>query len=164
MIYRLFVLVAAPLLATTGLVFGAENDVRQKLTGSWDLVAYELRTPDGKTSRPLGDDPVGRISYDAGGRMSAHLMRRGVAKFRAAKREESAPDEIVAAWKGYVGYFGHYTIDETATAVIHLVEGAWYPNYVGTQQVRVYRFDGDRLTLKAESASGHVTVVWKRAH
>ena len=142
---------------------GAESDVRQRLIGSWDLVSYDLRTPSGKTTQPLGADPAGRISYDGAGRMSAHLMRRGVQKFRAAKREESTADEMVAAWRGYVGYFGRYTVDEKAAVVIHHVEGAWYPNYVGSKQIRRYRFEGDRLTLEADSASGHVTVGWKRA-
>ena len=141
----------------------AQSDVQQRLVGSWDLVSYEIRSPAGQTAQPLGTDPVGRISYDAAGHMSAHLMRRGVPKFVAARREDSTVDEIVAAWRGYVGYFGRYTIDQKTSSVIHHVEGAWYPNYVGTRQVRVYRFDGDRLILQAEQPSGHVTVVWKRA-
>jgi hypothetical protein len=111
----------------------------------------------------LGTDPVGRISYDAAGHISAHLMRRGVAKFAGVDRAAATADEIAAAWRGYVGYFGRYTVDEKKGAVIHEVEGAWYPNYVGTKQARVYHFDGDRLTLEAEQPSGHTTVVWRRA-
>ena len=95
--------------------------------------------------------------------MSAHLMRRGVPKFAAAKREDSTDAEIIAAWRGYIGYFGRYTVDEKAQTVNHLVEAAWFPNFVGTKQVRAYRFEGDRLILQADSASGRTTIVWKRS-
>ena len=152
------------LTASVSVAAWAQGNIQQRLTGAWDLVSYELRTTDGKTAQPLGAGPVGRISYDAAGRMSAHLMRRGVPKFAAARREDATADEMVAAWRGYVSYFGRYTVDEKTSSVIHHVEGAWYPNYVGTKQVRVYRFDGDRLTLHAESASGRTTVVWKRSN
>ena len=54
-------------------------------------------------------------------------------------------------------------VDEKSHTVNHLVEGAWYPNFVGSKQVRAYRFEGDRLILQAESASGRTTVVWKRS-
>ena len=151
------------LAAAAPMAFGAEINVQQRLLGAWDLVSYELRTPEGQVKHPLGADPVGQISYDAAGHMSAHLMRRGVPKFAAARREDSTVDEIVAAWRGYIGYFGSYTVDEKAGAVTHHVEAAWYPNFVGTKQVRVYEFDGDRLTLHAESASGRTTIVWKRS-
>jgi Lipocalin-like domain len=144
-------------------LFAAESGVQQKLIGAWDLVSYELQTTSGQTSRPLGDNPVGRISYDAAGRMSAHLMKRGVARFASVKREDATEPEIAAAWRGYVGYFGSYTIDEKARAITHHVEGAWYPNYVGSKQVRAYRLQGDHLILNAESASGRTTVTWKRA-
>jgi len=139
------------------------NDIRQRLIGSWDLVSYEIRTPAGQVSQTLGPDPVGRISYDAEGRMSAQLMRRGVPRFGGTAREKATTDEIVAAWRGYIGYFGRYTIDEVNSAVIHEVEAAWYPNFVGTKQVRHYVFEGDRLTLQADSPSGRSTIVWKRS-
>jgi hypothetical protein len=137
-------------------------DIRQQFIGAWDLVSYELRTTDGRTLQPLGTDPVGRISYDAAGHMSAHLMRRGVPNFGASRREQATLEEMAAAWRGYAGYFGSYSIDEAASAVIHHVEGAWYPNFVGTDQVRIYCFEGDRLTLQADSASGRTTIVWQR--
>jgi hypothetical protein len=141
----------------------AQDDIRRKLIGSWDLVSYDLRTPDGKTTQPLGPDPVGRIDYDSAGHMSAHLMKRGVPNFTSQNRNSATSDEIVGAWRGYIGYFGTYTIDEKAQAIIHHVQGGWFPNYVGTNQVRHYRFDGDRLILQADSAIGHGTIVWKRS-
>ena len=156
---KLFILLAASI----PLAFGAEGSVQQKLLGAWDLVSYELRTPGGETRQTLGADPVGRISYDAQGRMSAQLMRRGVPKFASADRDAGTDAEVLTAFRGYIGYFGRYTVDEKAHTVTHLVEGAWFPNYVGTKQVRAYSFEGDRLILRADSVRGRATIVWKRA-
>lgn len=89
-------------------------------------------------------------------------MRRKTLR-ESEQREKATTEEIVAAWRGYVGYFGTYTIDEKASTVTHHVEGASFPNFVGTNQVRHYRFEGDRLILQADIASGHGTIVYKRS-
>src|SRR5713101_6935943 len=102
----------ALLAAAAPKTLAAQNDVRQRFIGVWDLVSFELRSPSGQTTYPLGADPVGRISYDASGHMSAHLMRRGVAKFASDNLDSAAADEMIAAWRGYAGYFGRYEIDE----------------------------------------------------
>src|SRR5437016_12640519 len=130
---RVFSRRLALLAAAAPKTFAAPSDVRQRFIGAWDLVSFELRTPSGQTTYPLGADPVGRISYDASGHMSGHMMRRGLAKFAGDTLESATPDDIIAAWRGYIGYFGRYEIDEKGRAVVHHVEGAWYPNYVGTK-------------------------------
>lgn len=148
------------------LSLGAQQpgSVQQRLLGAWDLVSYEVRTPAGTTMKPLGDDPVGRIFYDAAGHISAHLMRRGIPRFASEDRSKATDPEMGAAWQGYAGYFGRYTVDEKTNTVNHQVEGAWFPNYVGTRQVRVYKFEGnDRLILQAKQAWGVATIVWKRS-
>jgi len=32
---------------------------QSRLIGAWDLVSYEIRTPAGQATQPLGADPVG---------------------------------------------------------------------------------------------------------
>src|SRR4051794_8129239 len=41
----------------------------------------------------------------------------------------------------YFRYFGTYEIDEAAGVVAHLIEGSWFPNLVGKQELRHYRFE-----------------------
>jgi hypothetical protein len=78
--------------------------------------------------------------------------------WRAASQPESA-----RAWKDYFGYFGTFSIDTGRQAVIHHVEGSWFPNLVDTDQARSFRFEGDRLVLDADTAWGKVRIVWERA-
>src|SRR5579864_3414615 len=142
---------------------GADQSVTQQFIGVWKLVSYELRAPSGALSYPLGNDPVGRITYDAEGRMSAQLMRRNPPNFSNDDRRKATTEEMVAAWRGYVGYFGTYTVDEKAGTVIHHVEAAWFPNFVGTEQVRHFKLQSDRLTLESDQAGGgRATLVWRR--
>ena len=153
----------AMITALAAVSLSAQKDIRQQFVGNWELVSYERRAPSGEVLYPLGINPVGRISYDATGHMSAHLMRRDLPKFKGDDRTRSTAEEVVAAWHGYIGYFGTYTVDEKLGAVIHHVEGAWYPNYVGTKQVRFLHFEGRRLTLEADSPAGRAKIVWQRS-
>ncbi|MCX6590863.1 MAG: lipocalin-like domain-containing protein [Acidobacteria bacterium] len=146
-----------------GMAMTEAADVRRQLIGVWELVSYETKTPDGKVLLPIGEAPVGRITYDKEGRMSAQLMRRGVAKFASNNTQQATPAEIAGIWDTYRGYFGRYTVDEKKKAVIHHVDGAWFPNYVGSDQVRYYRFEADRLILEADLPTGRSTIVWRRA-
>lgn len=60
------------------------------------------------------------------------------------------------------GYFGSFSIDEDEGAVIHHIEGSWFPNLIGTEQVRFYRFEDEQLVLRADTAWGKVHIVWEK--
>ena len=68
------------------------------------------------------------------------------------------PDEKSSAWSDYFGYFGTYRIDLPQKAVIHHIEGSWFPNLVGTEQVRYFQFEGKHLILDANTEWGRVHV------
>lgn len=63
----------------------------------------------------------------------------------------------------YFGYFGTFSIDTERCAVIHHVRGSWFPNVEGRDQVRIFRFEDDRVVLDADIAWGKVRIVWARA-
>ncbi len=129
----------------------ADKPVKHRFVGTWNLVSYEVRTPSGEVRYSYGNDPLGRIAYDAQGHMSAHLMRRD----RANPAPGTSPG-------GYAGYYGTYTLDEKAGIVIHQVQGAWTPGWIGTKQIRYYKFEGNRLTLEADLTEGRARAVWER--
>ena len=135
--------------------------VAQRLVGSWELVNYEIIAADG-TRRPGAYDR-GQISYDASGRMSAHLMN-------SANKAEQTPqtdDARAAAYRRYLGYYGPFVVDEAKGIVTHIVDGSSNPSWVGSRQVRYYELSQNdaQLTLMVKSAEGRVTstLIWKRS-
>lgn len=140
-----------------------EGQVRDRLLGAWLLLSNQLIGEDGALGYPLGDDAVGQLVYDSGGRVSAQLMRAGQPRFGSDDLGEAGAEEMCAAWPGYFGYFGTFTVDTGAETITHHVEGSSFPNLVGTDQVRRYRFDDGRLVLDADTPGGHVRITWKKA-
>jgi hypothetical protein len=138
------------------------TEVREKLVGSWRLVSWEWRDEAGDVSSPLGDDPVGQLMYDASGAVSAQLMRRKQSRFGSDDWRQATTDEKAAAWSGYFGYFGTYAIGENADTITHHIEGSWFPNLVGTKQIRYCSFAGDSLSLSARTPWGDVSIVWEK--
>ena len=138
------------------------DSVLEKLIGSWSLVSWESYSDDGSASYPLGADALGQLMYDADGHVSAQLVRANQQPFTSDDWREAKPDEMIAAWPNYFGYFGTFTIDADKAAVTHHIESGWFPNLVGTQQVRYHRFDGERLVLDADTAWDRVRIVWQR--
>ena len=45
----------------------------------------------------------------------------------------------------YIAYSGPCVVDEAKGSVTLKVEAAWRPDYVGTEQTRYYRFEGNRM-------------------
>ena len=142
---------------------------KDALVGSWRLVSEEARSSSGRTTAQYGPKPTGRLMYDAAGRVSAHLVDPGVKRFVSGDLYVFTPDEVKAAFSGYFGYFGTYTVDTAAGTVTHHVRGASFPNYVGTDQTRFVKLSGDRLELatqpQKEGGEELTTyLVWEREH
>lgn len=97
--------------------------------------------------------------YDDSDRVSAQLVRIDQRPFASDDWQRASTDEMCAAWPSY---FGTFTIDADDRAVIHHIEAGWFPNLVGTQQVRHYSFEADRLVLDASTAWGQVRIVWEK--
>jgi len=129
------------------------------LIGVWKLLRLELLV-DGNVLYPYGEHPLGRLTYDEAGRISAQIMQPG------RQSSLSDPDAISRASahelrqiaEGYFGYYGSFTIDEENKTVIHHVEACTLPAWVGTDQKRRWEFEGPRLVLR----SGPNKLVWER--
>jgi hypothetical protein len=139
------------------------EDLALLFIGSWSLVSWIRTNSDGQDEYPYGEDAVGCIMYTADGRMAAHLMRRRRALLRSENSRDTTPDERAAAFLDYFSYCGPYTVQPVAQTVTHHVEASSSPNWVGTDQVREFRFSGDLLTLRANRKDGSKSrLVWKR--
>jgi hypothetical protein len=158
---RTLFLAAAVLLAGASPIAVMQPTVAQRLVGAWELVNYEIIAADG--SKHPGAYDRGQISYDASGRMSAHLMN-------SKNKADATPqtDELrAAAYRLYLGYYGPFVVDEAKGIVTHIVDGSSNPSWVGSRQVRYYALasDNSQLTLMLKDANGRVTqsLVWKRS-
>jgi hypothetical protein len=124
----------------------AGNVSVDRFLGSWELVEWIATNQRGATTYPYGEDAQGQISYTADGRMSAHLM--------------SPPEDPADAPPQHLAYWGTFTLQPAAGTVTHHVMGADRPNWIGSDQVRQFRFAGqDRLVLSV----GQQHLTWQRA-
>lgn len=108
-----------------------------------------LKTDTGKTVYPYGENLFGILIYTPGGYMSALLMDPYRTKFSSDDLKAGTTDEIKQAYEKFDAYCGTYTIDEEKGTVTHHVEGAKFPNWVGTDQVRYFELKGEKLYITA---------------
>jgi hypothetical protein len=162
--FRLVTLTVGTLLCATPLLAERDeaNAIRERLLGSWSLVSWEERDQTGRVNYPLGPKATGQLIYTRDARMSAQLMRPGSRRFATDDWRQATTADKSSAWGDYFGYFGTFSIDVGNKAVVHHIEGSWFPNLVGTDQVRHFRFDGDRLILDAKTAWGNVHIIWRK--
>jgi hypothetical protein len=136
-----------------------------RFIGVWRLISCERRYKDGRVDYPYGERPVGRITYDKAGRMSAQLMRPGrrstVASGITLIAGNASDEEIREAVNGFIAYFGTFDVDESSQTAIHHVQACLVPSWVGTDLKRTYRFNGNRLVLTAATASV-LELIWER--
>jgi hypothetical protein len=137
-----------------------------RFIGVWKLLSCERRFADGKVDYPYGEKPVGRLTYDSAGRMSALLMRPGrlstVPPGGNLITSKASAEEIREAVTGFNAYFGTFEIDEASHTVIHHVQAALVPSWAGKDVKRTYRFTSNRLMLTAAVTGSSQNLVWER--
>ncbi len=137
---------------------------RDRFIGVWKLISCERKWADGRIDYPYGKSPIGRITYDKQGRMAAQLMTPGrkstVAPGMNMLLGKANEEEIREAVGGFASYFG--TFDIVGNEVVHHVQAALVPSWVGTDLRRTYRFIGEkRLSLTAALAGAKTELIWE---
>lgn len=141
---------------------GADAD---PLRGVWRLVSYSAKDPDsGDVIHPYGERAHGYLMYTIGGRMSALVTAEGRKPISNVK---PSAEERARAFSTCTAYMGTYRWE--GDRVVHDVDVAMNQNWVGVQQVRQARLEGNRLTLTTPPMptppDGKVrvgTLVWER--
>jgi hypothetical protein len=135
------------------------EEIRKKLLGAWSLVSWQSVADDGSVLYPLGENAVGQLMYDAAGRVSAQLVRPHQKRFDSEDWRKARPEEMVAAWPGYFGYFGTFTVDtgnETVTRTTSRPAGfriSLGPTRFATTDSMVMSWCSTRTLLGTTSAS-----------
>ncbi len=118
------------------------------LLGTWRMVSWQREiVATGERADALGPDPVGYINYGADGRFYALVVGRD------RPRPASLPptdEEKVRLFGSMLAYAGTYTVDDEKA--VHHVDASWNEAWTGTDQVRFYKLDGDRLAISSAPA------------
>lgn len=133
----------------------------EKFVGSWELKEWTSRLNDESKVFPFGEDAKGRITYDSNGNMSVQIMKNNRSQFLSEDPLEAQPDEVVVAYNGFIAYCGYYEVNLNSNQVVHKIEISSFPNWVGQNQVRYFKFKDDRLILSTDViGSNRHKLIW----
>ncbi len=115
----------------------AETDAR--VTGLWKLVSYEVEIKSSGEKDPvMGAHPTGYAYFTPEGRVFFNLTGEGRKPATDVEGRAALLDTIVA-------YTGRFTLsgDQWTTRI----DSAWNPQWVGTDQTRTFKIEGNRLQV-----------------
>jgi hypothetical protein len=138
------------------------SELRERIVGTWALesAVYEDEAT-GERGHPLGLHPRGAQIATREGRWIAVVT----AQSRPVPENDA---EHAAALRSMIAYTGRYRVEDDR--IVTKVEAAWNEAWVGTEQGRAIRFEGDRLSLESppmphpniSNKTVRVIVVWER--
>jgi hypothetical protein len=152
--------------ATKRGIHSMSREVSRELVGSWKLVSFHSQDASGKINYPFGKNASGRLIYESDGRMAVQLMNPDRPAFASGDPLVASETEIRVTFGGYTAYYGTYSVNPHEQTIVHHIEAALLPNWVGTDQQRQFEFDGKYLTLQGPlllgGVQGVVSLVWER--
>jgi hypothetical protein len=160
----LFALLALlPIPAVTASEPGKVNTAAA-IEGTWTLAFADVQHPDGTRTHDYGDAPKGMLQVDHAGHYSLFIFNSSRPRFAANDKNAGTPDEFRSATLGTSSHFGTVEADPVKRTLTFHIEGATYPNWEGTTQVRGYEMSGDTLSYKVPPRpNGDIPLTgWKR--
>jgi hypothetical protein len=125
--------------AVFALVQPAAADDRRQVTGFWKLVSYVVEIQaSGQVEPVMGQHPTGYVNFSPEGRVMFILTGEG-------RKPAKTTDERADLLNTLVAYTGVYRIE--GDRWITKVDVAWNPEWVGTEQARNFKIDGNRLQV-----------------
>jgi hypothetical protein len=110
-----------------------------ELAGTWRLLSWSIEVLEsGEQFHQFGDNPPGYIHFTSDGRAFAVLTASD------RKPVETEMDQI-AAFGSLIAYTGRYRVE--GNRLVTKVDVSADPAAVGTELVRFYRLEGDRLEI-----------------
>jgi hypothetical protein len=127
-----------------------EPGARERLLGTWRLVSAGTFRSD-STFEPYpeyGPHPIGYLMYDPTGHMCVSLSNPDHPRWTNSEKPTDA--EKLRSYDAFFAYCGTYEVREKENRVVHRPEMGSWPHYIGTDQNRNFRLEGDRLILSEE--------------
>jgi ketosteroid isomerase-like protein len=134
---------------------GSRENVRDRVIGTWQLVSAGTFRRDGSFEPypEYGSNARGYLMYDSTGHMCVSLANPNHPYWVNAEKPTDA--EKVRSYDVFFAYCGTYEIREKESRIIHRPEMGSWPHYVGTDQNRNFRLEGNRLILSYQ-------ITWQR--
>ena len=105
------------------------------LVGTWKQLSFHYEFEDSdERDEPLGANPVGYLVLT-----EERLITLTTARERAT---DAAPSELLGSM---IAYSGRYRL-QGDDCFITTVDSAWQPSWIGTEQVRFFKMDGEILS------------------
>lgn len=137
----------------------------RRILGTWNLIKWSNRLDDGTEIYPFGEDLKGYIHYAEDGHLFVHIMMAGRTNYSGSDPFKGTLDEDAAAIKSQLSYAGTYEFIDGK--IIHHVSISSFPNWVGGDQVRDFKFVDEYLHLSLTGAQLQgqnvtATLTWKQ--
>ena len=137
------------------------EDAAKQLAGSWKLNSWTIQIIGGEFTEPFGPNPKGRAVFTPDEHVAFVIV--------APNRKPAANDgESAALLKTLLAYTGKFTIegDKFTTKV----DISWNELLTGTEQVRFFKLESDKLTIRTAEQTSAVypgkrvvgTLTWER--
>lgn len=119
----------------------ADHEATVPVVGTWKLVSYVIEVQEnGSIMKVMGEMPSGYVAFLPTGRVFFMLTAEG----RMPDPEHSAEGHALLL-DTMVAYTGRYRIEDDKW--ITRVEVAWNPEWIGTEQTRFFKLEGDCLQV-----------------
>jgi hypothetical protein len=138
-----------------------------RLIGTWRLVSIGSLRKDGSLEPvpDLGPHATGYLMYDTTGHMCVSLANPNHPRWTNSEKPTDA--ERLRSYAAMFAYCGTYEVQEREQRVIHRPEMASWPHYIGSDQFRNIRMEGDRLILSEKETTPNgqpvdYQITWQR--
>jgi len=120
---------------------GASGADDNKLVGTWKLISCVMEDVEtGERKHVWGEHPNGYLVLTPAGRWIVVQTAQG-------RKVPQTDEDRTAAFRSMLAYSGRYRTD--GHKIVITVDVAWDEGWSGTEQVRFYRLEGDKLHIEA---------------
>ncbi|MCV3207352.1 lipocalin-like domain-containing protein [Mesorhizobium sp. YC-39] len=143
----------------------AQTVAANQVIGTWKLVSATI-DPGGQNIPAYGKNPNGLLVFTPDMHFSAVITDADTPRFASGARGEGTDDENRMAVSRNIGFFGTYTVGDDGEFSGNRVEGATFPNWVGSVRTRddlTLVVAGDRMTEHFRRPEGtEIRIEWQR--
>lgn len=143
----------------------AQTAADNQVLGTWKLVSATI-DPGGQDIPAYGQNPNGLLVFTLDMHFSAVITDADTPRFASDARGKGTDEENRMAVSRNIGFFGTYTVDERGEFSGNRVEGATFPNWVGSVRTRddlTLVVAGDRMTEHFRRPEGtEIRIEWQR--